>query len=230
MFETVSGVFTFDHPRDGQVYHLVFHQAIHMPQLDYHLICPMQCCVNDVTINNVQKFMTHFSTDNTHAIIVQNPDYESNTLSFPLHLQGVTLYLPVRKPTVTKWDTGDIFWIKMTPENLDLDPNDPTYSSQEAAITDYRGGVLPRPDRRQPFVINTLSSMTIDTADITNDENFGIALEQQVIVSIVVLDTTKTAPGRIHSKAGKPVDAEMLAKCWLIPANRAASTVDQMTQ
>ncbi len=49
-------------------------------------------------------------------------------------------------------------------------------------------------------------------------------------VSVAALDTTKTAPGQIHSKASKPVDAEMLAKCWLIPANCAARTVDQTTQ
>jgi hypothetical protein len=97
-------------------------------------------------------------------------------------------------------------------------------------MTDYRGAVLPRPDRGQPFVINALSSMTTDAADITDDENFGIALEQHVTVSIAALDTTKTVPGRIHSKASKPVDAEMLAKRWLIPANRAVRTVDRTTQ
>jgi hypothetical protein len=149
------------------------------------------------------------------------------TLSFPLHLQGVTSYLPVRKPTATKWETGDIIRIDMMAENLNWDPNDPTYSSQEAAKTDYRGVVLPCPDRGQPFVINTLSSMMTDAADITNDENFGIDLEQHVTISVATLDTTKTAPGRIHSKAIKPVGAETLAKCWLIPANRAARTVDR---
>ncbi len=116
-------------------------------------------------------------------------------------------------------------------ENLDWDPNDPTYSSQKAAMTHYRGDVvLPCPDRGQPFVIKAISSMTTDTADITNDEYFGIAFEQHVTVSIAALDTTKKAPGQIHSKAGKPVDAETLAKCWLIPANRAARTVNQTTQ
>ncbi len=72
--------------------------------------------------------------------------------------------------------------------------------------------------------------MMTDAADITNYENFGNALEQHVTVSIAVLDTTKTAPGWIHSKAGKPVDAETLAKRWLIPANRAARTVDRTMQ
>jgi hypothetical protein len=60
--------------------------------------------------------------------------------------------------------------------------------------------------------------MVTDATDITNDENFGIALKQQVTINIAALGRTKTAPGRIHSKAGKPFDAEMLATCWLIPA------------
>ncbi len=164
------------------------------------------------------------------ALIVQNPDNDSTTLTSPLHLQGVTSYLPVRKPTATQWETGDIVRIDMMAENLNWDPNDPTYTSQEAAMTDHRGVVLPRPDRGQPFVINTLSSMMTDTADITDDENFGVALEQHVTVIVAALDTAKTAPGWIHFKAGKLVDAETLAKCWLIPANRAARTVDRTTQ
>jgi hypothetical protein len=115
----------------------------------------------------------------------------------------------------------------MMAENLDWDQNDPTHSSQEATMTDYRGVVLlPHPDRGQPFVINALSSMTTDTADITDDKNFGITFEQHVTVSVAALDISKTTPGRIHSKAGKPVDAEMLAKRWLIPANHAARTVN----
>jgi hypothetical protein len=230
MFKMVSGILAFDHPRDRQVYHLVFHQAIHMPQLDHHLLCPMQCLVIDVTVNNVPKFLTRFSTDNTHALIVQNPDDDSTTLTFPLHLQGVTSYLLVSKPTAAKWETGNIVWIDMTAENLDWDPNDPPYTSQEAAMTDYRGVVLPRLDKGQPFAINALSSMTTDAADITDDEYFGIALEQHVTISVAALDTTKTAPGWIHSKARKPVDAEMLAKGWLIPANCTARTVDRTTQ
>ncbi len=142
----------------------------------------------------------------------------------------MTLYLPVHKPTAAKWETVDIVQIEMMAENLDWDPNDPTYSSQEAAMTDYRGVVLPRPDRGQLFVINALSSIMTDAADITDDENFGISLEQHVSASVATLDTTKTAPGRINSKARRPVDTETLAKRWLIPANHAARTVERTTQ
>jgi hypothetical protein len=142
-----------------------------------------------------QIFLTCFPTDNTHTLVVQNPDDDSTTLSFPLHLQGVTSYLPVRKPTADEWESGETVRIDMTAETLAWNPNDPTYSSQEAAMTDYRRVVMPCPDRGQPFVINALFSMTTDVADINNDENFGIALDQHVTVSVAALDTTKTASG-----------------------------------
>ncbi len=55
--------------------------------------------------------------------------------------------------------------------------------------------------------------------------SIGLARDMQVTISVAALDTTKTKPGRIHSKAGKPVDAEMLAKRWMIPAKCANATV-----
>ncbi len=91
--------------------------------------------------------------------------------------------------------------IDMTAEHLDWDPNNPTYSQQEAAMTDFRGTTISRPDRGQSFVINSLSSMTSYAADVTDNENFGLALDMQVTISVAALDTTKTKPGRIHSKA-----------------------------
>ncbi len=159
-----------------------------------------------------------------HAIV------KNNILSFPMHLQGVIMYMPVRKPTAAKWETGDIVQINMMAENLDLKPNYPTYSLQEAAMTDYRGVVLPHPDRGKVFVINALSSLMNDATDITDDKNFGLPLEPQVTVSVAVLGLTKTKPGHVHFKASKPVNAETLAKHWLIPVNCAARMVDRATQ
>jgi hypothetical protein len=72
--------------------------------------------------------------------------------------------------------------------------------------------------------------LTTVATDITDDKNFGLALEQQVTACVAMLDLTKTKPSRIHSKAGKPFDAEMLAKCWLIPTNCGARRVDRTMQ
>ncbi len=42
-YATVSGALAYDDPVTGKVNHLVINQAIHIPHLDHHLLCPMQC-------------------------------------------------------------------------------------------------------------------------------------------------------------------------------------------
>jgi len=41
-YRTVSGAVAYDHPNTGEVFILCIHQAIEIPHLDHHLICPMQ--------------------------------------------------------------------------------------------------------------------------------------------------------------------------------------------
>ncbi len=55
-YATISGALAHDDPVTGKVYHLVINQAIHIPHLDHHLLCPMQCQVNDVVVDNTLKF------------------------------------------------------------------------------------------------------------------------------------------------------------------------------
>ncbi len=55
-YKTVSGVVAYDEPATGSVYHLVTNQAIQIPHLDHHLLCPMQCRVNDVIVKTFQNF------------------------------------------------------------------------------------------------------------------------------------------------------------------------------
>ena len=42
-FKKVLAVLEYTNLLTGQIYHLVIHQAIHIPNLDHHLLCPMQC-------------------------------------------------------------------------------------------------------------------------------------------------------------------------------------------
>ncbi len=42
-YATVSRVLAYDDPVTGKVYHLVINQAIDIPHLNHHLLCPMQC-------------------------------------------------------------------------------------------------------------------------------------------------------------------------------------------
>ena len=40
-YSTVSGVVSYADPQTATEYHLVIHQAIYIPHLDHHLLCPM---------------------------------------------------------------------------------------------------------------------------------------------------------------------------------------------
>ncbi len=62
-YQTVNGVVTYDDPQTGRTLHLIINQAIHIPHLDHHLLCPMQCRVNGVTVNNLPKFLATDPTD-----------------------------------------------------------------------------------------------------------------------------------------------------------------------
>ena len=54
-YRTISGALAFTHPDILRRYHVVIHQAVHIPDLEHHLLCPMQCRANDVHINDCPR-------------------------------------------------------------------------------------------------------------------------------------------------------------------------------
>jgi hypothetical protein len=55
-YKTVSRVVAYTDPKTGRTLHLIIHQAIHVPHLDHQLLCPMQCHVNDVIVDETPNF------------------------------------------------------------------------------------------------------------------------------------------------------------------------------
>ncbi len=53
---TVSGAVAYDDLQTRKMLLLVIKQAIHIPHLDHHLLCPMQCRVNDMTVDEMPNF------------------------------------------------------------------------------------------------------------------------------------------------------------------------------
>ncbi len=86
---------------------MIINQAIHIPHLDHHLLCPMHCCVNDVTINNLQKFLVANPTDQTHTLTISDPNNPLQLVILPLTLRGVTLLLNVRAVTIDEFNSQD---------------------------------------------------------------------------------------------------------------------------
>ncbi len=75
IYATVSEGLAYDDPTTSKVYHLVINQAVHIPHLDHHLLCPMKCQVNDMVVDNTPKFLTSDPTDHTHALTIKDPDH-----------------------------------------------------------------------------------------------------------------------------------------------------------
>jgi hypothetical protein len=83
-FATVSGALAYNDPITGETLHLVINQAIHIPHLDHHLLCPMQCQVNDVTVDDTPKFLARDPSDKSHALTLDDPDHPAQTVTLPL--------------------------------------------------------------------------------------------------------------------------------------------------
>lgn len=203
-YRLVSGALAFDCPHTDRTYHLIINQAVEIPNLPHHLLCPMQCRVNDVRVNDTPKFLTDNPTEETHAIVAH--DEYNDKVVLPFMLKGVTSYLPVRSLTQEEFDRNEAVRVHLTNQDLTWDPSSGIYEEQENAMTDFQGHVRKDQDRRPVMVINSISSTTVDAADITHDDNFARVLQSQVNVSAtsVVRDST-TKYGDIGSQRKKQV-------------------------
>ncbi len=183
-YQTVSGVVAYDDPQTGKMLQLIVNQAIHIPHLDHHLLCPMQCPVNDVTVNDLPKFVATDPTDQTHALTLTDPNNPLQPVILPLILRGVTLVLNVRSVTIDEFNSHDYLRLHLTSETLTWDPTTDLYEQQEHAMMDYTGNILHDAAMRGPkLILNELQSLTTDFADLTHDCNFHQVLTAHAVVS-----------------------------------------------
>lgn len=100
----VSAALAYDDPLTGEVIILAVHQAIHLENMDHHLLCPMQMRMHDIQVNECPKFLDANPTDDSHSIIIPD-DGEGEPYKIPLSLHGVTSYFPTRRPTQEEFET-----------------------------------------------------------------------------------------------------------------------------
>ncbi len=229
-YATVSGALAYDDPVTSKVYHLVINQAIHIPHLNHHLLCPMQCRVNDVVVDNTPKFLTSDPTDHMHALTIRDPDELAQMVILRMALQEVASLLNVRGITLDEWNSDAFKRLHLTSETLTWDPTTSLYEEQEAAIVDYSGHVVttawPLTKYVNRLVINLLSSLTTDQADVTDDEKFYDVLASHVQISSIETSLN----GHIRSRKNAPIDPQTLAARWMISPERAKQTIVMTTQ
>jgi hypothetical protein len=226
-YQTVSGVVAYDDSQTGRTLHLIINQAIHISHLDHHLLFPMQCHVNDVTVNCLPKFLVADPTDQTHALILTNPDNPLQPVILPLTLRGVTSLLNVRSVTIDEFSSHDYLRLHLTSETLTWDPTTDLYEQQEHAMMDYSGNIVRDAVVRGPkLILNELQSLITDLADLMHDCNFHQVLTSHVIVSPV--DASLSGHLQLHKTA--PIDFMTLAGRWMIAPDCAKKTVQWTTQ
>jgi hypothetical protein len=129
-----------------------------------------------VVVDNTPKFLASDPTDHTYALTIRDPDWPAQTVILQLALQGVTLLLNVRGVMLDEWNSDAFKWLHLTSEALTWDPTTTLYEEQEAAMVDYSGHVVtttqPLMMHINSLVIDLLSPLTTDQADITDDKTF----------------------------------------------------------
>ena len=188
-----------------------------------------------MTIDNMPNFLARNPTDHTHALTLEDRDHPAQTVIVPLALQGVTLLLNVRAPTLDEWNS-DAFWpLHPTSESLTWDPSTTLYNDQEAAMTNYSGNIVRSVAVRghvSNLVINSLSSLTTDFADVTYDDNFYRVLSSSMVqISSTESSLNESSLSR-HIRLCKiaPIDPQTLATQWIISTDHEKRTVVMTTQ
>ena len=73
--------------------------------------------------------------------------------------------------------------IELAAEQLDWEPNDTRFQESEEDMTSYGDQLMVKYDNDNTLIISSMNSLTIPSADITGDSNFGTILESKVCVS-----------------------------------------------
>ena len=114
----------------------------------------MQCRVNDITINDVPKFLMKTPTPDSHSIVAHDVDNPLTPLVLPLYIHGVTSWLPVSKPYLEDWKSQKHQIIELTAEKLDWEPNDTKFQESEEAMTSYGDQLMGKDDNYNTLIIS----------------------------------------------------------------------------
>ena len=86
---------------------LVIKQAVQVPHLQNHLLCPIQMHLNDVIVSEVPMFLSRRPDDTSHTLQVIDPMDDGSILIIILSLKGIYKFFPVYKPTIAEWENED---------------------------------------------------------------------------------------------------------------------------
>ena len=183
---------------------LLINQAILVPEVDQCLLCPMQCRINGVVINEVPRFSTSNPTTSSHSIVIADPTDDAHQYTILLQLEGVVSYFKYTLPTSAEYNDENIPHLELTAECPAWEPYNDDFPLQEESHLDFRRHLISaarsdgpcceaeQGDRyanmdceEEPHWKLSPVSLQYNTAVVHDDDNLGVALEASVQVSSV---------------------------------------------
>ena len=113
----------------------------------------MQPCVNDVTINEMSRFLSPELNEETHAIIVTDPDNLAAVILTLALNGGVASCLLVFEVAMEEWESDNYPRLELTSEHLEWSPTSTTFQEQEEAMTKWGGTTHSNVSIRGPSLI-----------------------------------------------------------------------------
>eukprot|EP00536_Pseudo-nitzschia_multiseries_P012928 jgi/Psemu1/210121/e_gw1.523.55.1 len=213
-------------PTSGQVYIIVFHQALYFGnKLKNSLICPNQ--VRDCNFNSVEEIPRQFDARSKHGITIQTPmeDDDPKKVFIKLSMRNVISYFPTRKPTRLELDecqhliaTNDTPWdphslkFRMAELPIDNDANISSTQRKDQFLFDDREFDFTEAPENKSKQIPSLQEIdnTLERRSLDRRNQWGPSV------------TTIEGPNK--------VDCERLAKTWNISFKKAEQTLKFTTQ
>ena len=235
---TVSAVVAYDHPRTGETFYLIIHQAILIERITHNLLSTMQMRDHDIRVNDEPKHMVPNPTEDHHAIVVPHWRFPETDEPFriPCTFQGVSSYFPTRKPTREEYENADLdHCIELTDGDNPWDPHSDRFRVEEEAMLDSKGQLRERVSKET--VDRVVSALQAYQTPLLHD--LGSALQGTVHVRTV---STVAKPKQKHRTAHRvtiravktarqrfKMEPARLAKNWGISLNAARKALEATT-
>ena len=219
---TVGAALAYDHPETGQTIILTIHQALHIPTLSNNLLCPMQCRVHGVTVNDIPKFLKKQPSNDDHVIIVD--DATNGPTRIPLSLHGIVSYFPTRKPTRREYETCERHYT-LTSKTPEWIPSSKSFEAQESSLTDSRGqfqGTLQEKHQKEKEKLLRICQLQLATNTyLPTESDLSSALRSR---------SQSRALASFSTSPQQRISLEALARRWGISIPQAQQTLKSTTQ
>ena len=188
----------------------------------------MQLRLNDVTVNDVPRFLlTDKPTPLTHTLVIPTDDFDDPYV-IPMTLHGVASSFPTRKPIVEEYES--LPHLVLTSEEPAYDPHDASMAQHEDALAK---AVLETGDRIGALPPRRLCSVSKTSLLAPGPDGIQLALKQISTAhdDAALCDTMRANIATVRSaSAGPQLTPQVLATNWGINLRTAARTVQATTQ